>query len=48
MATRSWREIVEEADSKNRNYESRYPVVYKMSNERQFRDTGPEAGVYKK
>ena len=48
MAQMRWREIVESADNKDRNYESLYPVVYKCSNERVFRDTGPQAGVYKK
>ena len=36
---RSWREIVEKADDKNRHYESLYPVVYVFSNGRTFRDS---------
>lgn len=46
---RDWREIVEKADAdENRSLENLYPVVYKMSGARTFRDAGPEAGVYEK
>ena len=38
FSTRSWREMVEKADDKNRHYESTYPVAYVFSSNRVFRD----------
>ena len=45
-STRSWREIVEEADTKDRHFESLYPVVYTFGGYLQKRDSGPNGGVY--
>lgn len=42
-STRSFREIVEKLDDPNRHRDSLYPVVYVFSNNRQFRDSGPDS-----
>lgn len=46
MTDRSWREIVEKADDEDRHKDSLYPVVYKVSGSREFRDSGPLRGIY--
>jgi len=45
-STKSWKELVEEADDENRHIDSLYPVVYKFSNGKVRRDSGPTKGVY--
>lgn len=46
MTDRSWREFVEKVDGEDRHKDSLYPVVYKVTGGREFRDSGPLKGIY--
>lgn len=44
--SRSWRELVEEIDDKDRNEKTLHPVVYFFSNGVLKKDSGPQSGIY--
>ena len=46
FSTKSWREIVEKADDKDRHQDSLYPIVYEFSDGITKRDSGPKKGIY--
>lgn len=46
VTEKSWREIVEQADDKNRHEDSLYPVSYEFSSGVKKKDSGPRKGIY--